>query len=266
MPYSYNTGTKNTTTSINTDGLTLYGPDSALRLDFYNHFISVKLFPIKPEDKRTPKSVYDYSRRISLSLAREDAMYLSWFLENDIIPKSLKGEPAEIGIVSAKANLFIISNGIKETGSLNPVIYLHKGLNEKLIPTESMTFRFRTTKVVLEYDPTTGSSKARDDNRIGLIILQKFFEACGPLSGAGIHAIKYIDRYRRANAVNFMRAASLKGGYADYAKANYVDSGRVQGELNFNNEGAIPGDDVIVPDDEAPIASAASLDDINALM
>jgi hypothetical protein len=267
MAYAYNgAGVKNSTSSINTDGLALYGPESALRLDFYNHFISIKIFPIKPETERTPKSVYDYSKRISLSLAREDAYYIAWYLENEIIPKSLKNEPAYMALVSAKSNLFAISNGIKENGKLSPCIYVHKGLDAKFIPTESVKFEFRPQRVITDYDPTAGTISGTEDYRTGLIILLGFFKHCAELSGAGIHALRYLERYRRANHVNFMQAASAKLGFADYYRANYVNSGRTEPNWESATPEVPMAEEAPAIPEDVPVSSASSLDDISSLL
>lgn len=275
MAFQSNMGTQNPMANINTDGLALYGPQSQLRLDYYNTYLSAKIFPIKPEGERTAKSVYEYKKRTSISLNREDVFYLAWILKEEIIPKTIKNEPASIGIVSARVNLFIIGNGIKETGKINPFVTIARGLDEKRIPSEIRTFTFRPFVTIVDYDPKSGNTSALEDNRYGLVVLQGFFDHCAELSGAGAHISRYIDRYQRLHQIQFNQAAANKLGCPDYYKnaALATRGGSIQ-EPDWTAGSAPPIDvapeelsGVITEDaQEPPLASVSSIEDLGSLI
>ena len=130
-----NMGVNSPNNSVNSDGIMFYGPDSCMRINFYNIYMSVTIYPIKPEAERTQKSMYNYEKKTSILLDREQIFYLSGLIDNKLIPATLKGEPCVIGTTVQKVNIFLISNGItknKETGEIikdAPGVAIFKGLN-----------------------------------------------------------------------------------------------------------------------------------------
>ena len=220
MAYNENMGVNSPTNSVNSDGIMFYGPESCMRINFYNVYMSVVIYPIKPEADRTQKSVYNYDKKTSILLDREQIFYLSGLIDNKLIPATLKDEPCVIGTTVQKVNIFLISNGItknKETGEIvkdAPGVAIFRGLNEYCIPSESMIFKFRLPKLVSSYDPESGSNNVSDDLSIGPFALQRVFHDCSALCGAANHANRYFNRFKNAQRDNFFEGVAAKLGVA----------------------------------------------------
>ena len=207
----------------NTDGITFYGPDSCMQLGYYDLYLSVKMYPIKPEAERNERSVYDYTNRINCSISREDVLYIAKALEDVMIPKSKAGEACFLGIRVTKNNtLFCISNGIGETGKLDPYVAIYKNLDKNFRPAERRTFRFGPKKVIVKYNPDASDIAVLEDNSAGLLMLQKFFDQCTALCAADIHVMKYINRFKTNSQFNIMNSIAGKLGIPIHS-VNTVD-------------------------------------------
>ena len=252
--------------NVNTDGIVLYGDDAVLRMDYFNRMISIKGFPIKPESERSDKSVYDYSKGTQLTLSLEDAMYLGWFIKNELLPKTEKGEPCVTGIRTGKVNLFVISNGIKETGKLVPHVALFRELDSNRRPSGSqIIFTFRKTVRVDNYDPVNGAGDLVEDGRSGLIIMQKFFEQCSVLCGASVHAPKYIDRFLEARREGFITSLAGKLGIELSRPMNYTSRSNVPDPWLSENRTPAASNSTSA-DLNAPVSTSNTLDDFDGLL
>lgn len=207
----------------NSDGITLYGPDSCVQFGFYDLYLSIKMYPIKPENERNERSVYDYTNRINCSISREDILYLAYVIKHLMIPASLKGEGCFRGIKVSKSNtIFCISNGIAETGQLDPYIAIYKNLDKNFRPSERRIFRFGPKKTITVYKPDSSEIQVLEDNISGLFILAEFFNQCTTLCGAEAHMQKYISRFRNNAQFNIMNSIAGKLGIPTHA-VNTVD-------------------------------------------
>lgn len=266
MPYNSNMASSGGD-SINTDGIVLYGVDGTLRMNYYNAYVSFRIFPIKPESERTSKSVYDYSQSTSISLSFDDAIYLGWQVENIVIPATLKGEKAMsvIPTVGGK-HLLVVSNGIAETGEVNPYIAIFRDLDEKKIPKEHRICRFRSRPLFSEYNPATGEYKASEDRKAGLLIIAEYFKQFKDFGGASLHAKHYLDRYKESIKSSTVEAIANKLGVQASSPINYVGSG--SGDWGYDsNDHTTPFGKKYTPEDTtAPTSSTSDLDAIQGLL
>lgn len=267
MPYNSNMASSGGD-SINTDGIVLYGIDGTLRMNYYNAYVSFRIFPIKPESERTSKSIYDYSKSTSISLSFEDAIYLGWQVENILIPATNRGEKAisVIPTVGGK-HLLVVSNGIAETGEVNPYIGIFRDLDEKKIPKEHRICRLRSRPLFDEYNPSTGEYKASEDRKAGLLIIAEYFKQFKDFGGAGLHARHYLDRYRESIKRSLDEAIANKLGVQASSPINYVGGG--SGDWGYeSNNATTPFGKTYTPLDEqiAPTSSTSDLDAIESLL
>ena len=224
MAYNENMGVNAPSNSINSDGIVFYGPESCMRISYYNVYMSIAIYPIKPEADRTQKSIYNYDKKVSILLDREQIFYMSGLIDNKLIPYTLKGEPCVIGTVIQKVNIFLISNGITKDRTDAPGIAIYRGLNEHCIPSESMRFKFRVPKLISEYDPESGNNFVQDDILIGPYALQRVFHDASALCGASNHAYRYNNRFRNMQNEAFLEGVANKLGISyKESQVNYVN-------------------------------------------
>lgn len=275
MPYNASMTTDSKVNHVNTDSLVMYGPDSVVKFSNYDLFLNVKMFRIKPEEQRTPKSMYDYSSRVSCNISMEDVLYLAYVLEKYAIPATNKLEPWFQGIKTGPNSMFAISNGIGENDSqeVKPYIAIYKGMNEKMIPVEMRFFRFRPRMVYTSYDYRTGEHTAAEDNRRGLYILSEFFKAMAGLVGPSAHLIRYFDRFKNNAQHTLITSIAGKLGVTNRPintigdAPNWNEDIQSDGGFDFGNDivDITPTAKDGGQNDLAQLMSSSSLDDVKGL-
>ena len=241
--------------NVNTDGLVMYGDDAVLRLDYFNHMVSFKIFPAKPEAERTEKSVYDYSKRTVVSASIDDLVYIGWWIKNVLIPNTKEEKACSIGIITSKVNLIVISNGIKETNKISPYVALFKDLDTSRKPAEQAFFTFRTRRSIINYDPENGEGEVVEDPINGLILLMEFCIQCRNAFGASLQAEKYLDRYANLHRETIMNSIAGKMGINVEQKINYVNrNSKPDVWVNKDNE------------KDAQVSTATSFDEFSEMI
>lgn len=240
--------------TVATDGMVMYGDDAVLRLDYFNHMVSFKIFPIKPENERTERSVYDYSKKTIVSASIDDLIYLGWWMKNVMIPATQKNKASSIGIITSKTNLIVVSNGIKESGKILPHIALFKDLDSSRKPAERALFTFRIKRCINNYDPESGDGEIIDDSIGGLIVLMEFCIQCRNAFGATVQAQKYLDKNANLHRETIMNSIAGKMGIDTEQKINYVNRAPKQDVWVNNNE------------KDAQVTTATSFDEFSDLV
>ena len=272
MAYNQNMVGQNDKLNTNSDGITLYGDQSVVKLGYYNNFISIQMYPIKPPETRTPKSMYDYNNRMSCIISTEDSLYLAWVLNKVFVEKTNALEPCYTAIQTGKDTVFAISNGIKEAGqSPDPFIAIYKGFDEKKRAAERREFKFRTKLVITKYDPDTGECDAIDDLNYALYILAGFFEqAAQAICGGFAHYERHFERFRNNADVHLIRSIAGKLGISteNDGPVNYVTNAT---SSSWKSSGGVAssGNNLASSEsnvgDIAALMSSTSLDELSGL-
>ena len=257
--------------NTNSDGLTFYGDQSTVRLGYYNNFVSVQMYPIKPPEARGPKSVYDYNDRMSCIISTEDSLYLAWVLNKVFIEKTEALEPCYTGIQTGKDTLFVVSNGITEAGQApDPFIAIYKGFDEKKRAVERREFKFRTKVIITKYNPDTGECDAVDDLKYAMYVLAGFFEqASQAICGGYAHFERHFERFRNNADVHMIRSIAGKLGItndqegsvnfvSNQSATSWKSSGSGSSENNLSSSNATASD-------IAALMSSDNIDEIPGL-
>lgn len=250
-------------THTNSDGVTLYGPDSCVQLSYYDLYLSVKMYPIKPDNERNERSIYDYSNRINCSVSRDDLLYLAYVIKERLLPATKELKPCFVGIRVSKSNtIFCISNGIAETGKVEPYMAIYKNLDKNFRPSERRIFRFAPKKLITKYNPDASEITVEEDGLSGLGIILNFFTQCSALSGAISHMEKYITRFKTNAQFNIINSIAGKLGIPVHT-VNTVDR---RGTPDW--DGATSGGGESEPEalPEAADFSPESISDLSDLM
>lgn len=242
--------------NVNTDGLVMYGDDAVFRVDYFNHMVSFKIFPAKPENERTEKSVYDYNKKTIVSASIDDMIYIGWWIKNVFIPNTKENQPCSIGIITSKVNLIVISNGIRETKKLNPFIALYKELDSSRKPSEQAIFNFRVRRYINNYNPESGDGEIVEDPFGGIITLMEFCIQCRNAFGANVQANKYLERYANLHKETIINSIAGKMGIDTEQKVNYVNR-NTKAEVWTTNKENEPN---------AQVSTATSFDEFSDLI
>jgi hypothetical protein len=259
-------GNGNNDRPVNSRGIDLYGPESMAQIGYFNTFVSIALYPIKPPDQRGPKSMYDYNNRVSCVISKEDCLYLAWVLRNKFVPKTEAAEASFTGIQTGQNTMFCISNGVLESGKVEPYIAIFKGFDEKKRAMERRVFKFRPKITITKYDPETGESDALEDYRYGAYVLAEFFEyAAAALIGANANFERYFERFRQND--NFHIIRSIAGKLGVPVNNNQQGGNTYNGGSNFSAD-AWKSSTPSQPDlaNNTISSSPSSMQDLAALM
>lgn len=272
MAYNNNmVGNNDNKLNTNSEGVTFYGDLSVVRLGYYNNFVSIQMCPIKPPEERTPKSVYDYNTRTSCIISKEDALYLTWVLNNVFTKKTEALEPCFTGIQTGQGTMFVISNGItEEDKTVKPFMAIYKGFDDKKRPAERRVFAFRPKMVITKYNPDTGESDALNDNRYGIFVLAEFFDqASKALCGGYAHFARHFERFRNNSDYHIIKSIAGKLGVSENTNNGQVNFvGGNNGNTNWgsgNNGSANLSSSNANVGDIAALMSGSSMDEIPGL-
>lgn len=272
MPYNQNmTTAKNQ--HVNNEVLQVYGNDTSAVFGFYDLFMSIKMYPAKPENERTPKSVYDYSRRISCNISREDILYYAYILEHEIIPAAEANKPIYRALQCGPNTIFFIANRIKgepETAPLMPRFGIYKGLDDHGRPAERRYFAFREFRYITAYNPETGEIEVKNDPMRGFYVLLGLFKVASLLIGPTAHLERYLGRFRSNQQYQLINSIAGKLG-VDHPINNVGGSSGPAWMANATEAHYDGGDVAIEPmaseatGDFAQLMSSSSLDNIAGL-
>lgn len=208
--------------NVNTDGMILYGTNAALGLDFWNGAVSVKIYPLRGEDKKEGETKFDYRNKVQCTLNIDKAITLAHYIETRIIPGCLQGKPAAIGIQTAKVNMIYISSGVEETGHVEPYLALFLDINENKIPGRMLIMRFRTERLFNKYNKDTGEFESIDTYEDALRGVAAFLKNSINVFGSTVHGSELVNYEKNRMEEEFRSALANKFGITYNNTPSYV--------------------------------------------
>ena len=179
---AYNENMKSKTDNVTMNGISLYGSESVMNLGYYNGGVSIRICPIKPENERTPKSMYDYNTHTNIVIPKEDVLYLGWMLKNIFLPKMQAGKLYFQGIQIGRSNMIIFSTGSEKSNDL-PYVTICRELDPATLrPKEMRTFLFRPVTTLSKYEPEAGEYETDVHKDYDVIKFVVFFIQASNLS------------------------------------------------------------------------------------
>ena len=210
--------------NVNSDGAIIYGTNAALGLDFWNGAISVKLYPLRTEEKKDGETRFDYKNKLQCTLNVEKAITLAYHIENRIIPALETKQEAAVGIATAKVNMIYISTGVEETGNLEPYIGIFLDINENKIPSRMLIMKFRQERIFKKYNKETGEFNYYDSFEDSLRAIAEFFKNSINVYGSVSHGLE-LNQYDKNKADDdFKTALANKLGITYSTTPSYVRS------------------------------------------
>lgn len=196
-----NNNNQNKAKSVNTNGFQFYNDEpnsvykSTLAVGYYDRFMSLRINPSLPEEKKTNSSRYDYETTVQTALTADKVMALLTGINEKIYPAINGGKNRAVGVPVGADGIVSIAY-LAEEGLLT--LGLYKGLDpETKKPKESLSYQFKPTMIVENYDPQTGNFSTENIESEFVVFvgfLQKFVEAVGLCE---VHMMRYGDRFFR---------------------------------------------------------------------
>lgn len=225
-----NNNNQNKSKSVNTNGFQFYNDEvnsvykSTLAVGYYDRFMSLRINPSLPEEKKTNSSRYDYDTTVQTALTADKVMALLTGINEKIYPAINGGKNRAVGVPVGADGIvsiaFSADDGIITLG-------LFKGLDpETKKPKESLSYQFKPTMLVENYDPKTGeftTENIESEFVVFVGFLQKFVESVGMVD---VHMNRYGDRFFRDKLI---------GGSANSGSGNYRSYGNNVFSENGNN-------------------------------
>lgn len=246
--------------SINTDGLRIYGDNACIDFMYWNGCVSVKMAPIKPEDERTPNSVFDYKNRLQLAIPFDSAIILGNRIIEEIIPALEAGEEKSVGVISSKVNLLMVKNTKTKDGKIVPVIWMYLNIDETHHPEKMLGFVFRPKRIFTKFEPETGDFDLVETTIDELKVVANFLKSIVNMYGQPSHDYKIHNYNQIANTEALKGAIASKlgimyeSGQVNYVRRNQADPWITHSQSSEKQEPA------------APVTSVASADDIANLL
>lgn len=212
---SYNNNAKENNKDVNTSGRQYYNSDgvhkSTMELSFWNKMVSLKFYPMLPEEKITEKERFDYSSGIFTAVSTERAVYIHDLIIREVIPAVDSGTklPAK-GYPIGSDSALVLGTDIDGESNTYGYIGILKGIDaETMKPTQGIFYQFNSMITIDSYDYTTGTFEAGQNttNELYEFALQ-LKNAAEMLIGASTHADRFIDKNFRN------RLAEATGAYA----------------------------------------------------
>lgn len=215
---TYNNNAKENNNNVNTSGRQYYNSDgvhkSTLELSFWNKMVSLKIYPMLPEDKITESERFDYNNGIFTAVSTERAIYIHELIMNHIIPALESGQklPAK-GYPIGQDSALVLGTNQDTNGNTFAYIGILKGIDsETMKPSQGIFYQFNRMLTIEAYDYEAGSFEAGNSvkNEIYEFALQ-LKHAAEDLIGASTHADRYIDRNYRNRIGEATGAFTPKG-------------------------------------------------------
>ena len=214
--------------SVNTRGVQLYNQESinpsTIALGFWNDYLSIRINPAFPKDKRTETKVYDYETYISATLVAEDGFILADAIKNEILPAIVRNtmatekESVTKSIVFGRNKMILVSTGTK-SNDFKPYVAIMTGLNEKRIPEDVLIYEFKSSNLINDYDAGTGEFESSSDFPSGMVTFMNFLkEGAKALLHAEAHSTRFVDNYFRGQLLGDKPASSGYKGNGFNAK------------------------------------------------
>jgi hypothetical protein len=204
--------------SVNTKGPQFMNKDgfdpSTVLIGFWDRFLTIKIHPALPNEKRSETKIFDYEKVVSTALTLEKITLLINDIEKYILPAIESGEDKTVGVPVGADSILVVGTGKKITGSIRPFLAIHKSLNEKTKkPEMSICYEFNRIYTVHDYDPVDGTFDVNKDQHGELFAFVEILKASRiGLSNTTAHASRYVDKYYKDTVLKNISSVAEKLG------------------------------------------------------
>lgn len=239
------------TVNTNTRGVQFLNSESklessTLQFGFWNEMVSLKINPVLPEAQQTDSKKFDYDVTVSTALNLDKTLTLKKAIEEELIPAFNEGRDAFKGVPVSGTS--VVGVGVKVVDEVPETYFaIFKNLDaETFKPSESLSYNFRTSYTIDDYNPETGDYKLVKGLPGELQLFARLLGAAvDALSNANAHAHRNVNRFsndRQQKLLNDIASkvgVEVQGGYSNrggYNKPRDVFGGGSDQSSNASNE------------------------------
>lgn len=201
---------------VNTRGPQLYNKNQnnggTLIIGYWKEFMTLKICPMLPANKRSESKVYDYETFINTALTTEKMILLKSAIDTNILPALYNNEWnfKSVGI-SVGANFVELSNGSKHGMDREHIcLSIYANVDENGKAADKLTYVFNKNNYFYNYDHENGTIDKGDSIEVEFMQFYNCLsESIKALTNAYAHSIRYSDQY----STSFVRESlsSIKG-------------------------------------------------------
>lgn len=193
---------------VNTKGPQFYNRDQnmggTLIVGYWKEFMTLKICPMLPANKRSESKVYDYETFINTALTVEKMIILKSAIDGNIMNSLYNNEYdfKPIG-VSVGANFVEISNGKKHNiDKENICLTIYANVDEAGKASDKLTYIFNKNNYFTNYDHENGTIDKGDSIEVDFIQFYNcIYQSINAFTNAYAHSIRNTDQY----TVSFVR-------------------------------------------------------------
>lgn len=202
--------------TVNTKGIQFKNKNgidpSTVVIDYWKDSITVKIHPALPVEKQTAESVYDYEHFLNTVLVVPKIQTLV-----SAIPKFREAMEAEkaysTGVKVGTNSIFMISTGVKETGSVRPFVAIYKDIDaETLQAGQGIRYEFNQQMTFEDYDPE-GCQEVGTMYNAELEVFFSILENAIPaLTNIYTHSIRNVENFFKLRLTEIVTNTANKVG------------------------------------------------------
>lgn len=202
--------------TVNTKGIQFKNKNgidpSTVVIDYWKDSLTIKIHPALSADKQTAESVYDYEHFLNTVLVVPKIQAIV-----DAIPTFKQameeGKAFSTGVKVGSNSAFIISTGVKETGSVRPFVAIYKDIDaDTLQAGQGIRYEFNQQMTFDDYDPE-GCQEVGKMVHAELGVFFTILEHCIPaLSNVYTHSIRNVENFFKTRLMEVLTNTATKVG------------------------------------------------------
>lgn len=234
---------------------------SALVIGYWSSLISLRIHPPLDKSQQNGENFFNWDKGPNTAITLEKSIVLADLIETVIVPALKEGTTKFRGVQVGDNGL--VGVGTELEGGVTPSAYfvIYKKLDDTTKkPSEYLKYYFKTSYVVNDYDPESGSFYVTQNIHSELQTFLKILKvACIGLSNATVHADRHVNKFFRDKFMGRIEEIAIEMG---------LPSGKTY--TKGGNSGvftsAPKSDSRVESPYEAPIKTLENIEDIESFM
>lgn len=202
--------------TVNTKGIQFKNKNgidaSTIVIDYWKDSLTVKIHPALPAEKQTAESVYDYEHFLNTVLVIPKIQTIVDAIPN--FKEAMQQEKAfSTGVKVGTNSAFIISTGVKETGSVRPFVAIYKDIDaDTLQAGQGIRYEFNQQMTIDDYDPE-GCQEVGRMVHAELDVFFTILEHCIPaLTNMYTHSMRNVENFFKTRLMEVVTNTANKVG------------------------------------------------------
>lgn len=250
--------------TVNTKGIQFKNKNgvdaSTIVIDYWKDSLTIKIHPALPAEKQTAEAVYDYEHFLNTVLVIPKIQTMV-----SAIPAFREameaGTAFSTGVRVGSNSAFVLSTGVKETGSVRPLVAIYKDIDaDTLQAGQGIRYEFNQQMTFDDYDPDGCQEVGRMYNA-ELEVFFTILENCIPaLTNMYTHSMRNVENFFKTRLLDTVtNVANKVGADVPATGRRQQTSGGEMFKISQNQAGSTTGYSAL---GDAPISEGGLDDDL----